>query len=166
MKAVDLKPLFLQSHGKLLAYIRGFVPETHQAEELMQESFLLLLAAVRAGEAIESPQAFLYRIARNLCLNRIKRGKAETRYRLQISRARDAHLNPVDAVAHEEAVKDLHDALLSLPEEQQEIVALKTWQAQTFESIAAIMALPMATVTRRYYAALQSLAEVLRAGDE
>ncbi len=59
----------LAHRGRLYQYLRRRLANEHDAQELAQEAYLRLLRVGRA-ELIQDPQAYLYRIARNLVYER------------------------------------------------------------------------------------------------
>jgi RNA polymerase sigma-70 factor (ECF subfamily) len=52
----------------LYAYLLYFGVRPQRAQELVQDSFLKLYRRMEKGEVIESPKAWLYRVAHNLAL--------------------------------------------------------------------------------------------------
>lgn len=60
--------LFVEHRRALIEYAVGFVGSRAQAEDLVQEAWFRLDAAVK-NRVIREPQAYLYRIVRNLALD-------------------------------------------------------------------------------------------------
>ncbi len=56
----------------------------------------------------------------------------------------------VSQIEKEEQHGQLHEAVRSLPSDQQEVVILKVWGEQTFKSIAEILGIPQNTAASRY----------------
>jgi RNA polymerase sigma-70 factor (ECF subfamily) len=63
-------------------------------------------------------------------------------------------------------VTGLNSALSELPDEQREVVMLKTYQDMTFEEIAEMQKCPLSTALSRYQYAIKSLKKKLVRGDE
>lgn len=60
--------------GRLLGSFHGAIGE-EQADDAVHEAFLRLCTALRDGKSINHPYAWAWRVARNLILNEIRRGK-------------------------------------------------------------------------------------------
>lgn len=62
-------------HDSLLrSYLRGRFPKVRDIDDVVQESYLRIWKA-RALHPIDSAKAFLFRIARNLALDTVRRGR-------------------------------------------------------------------------------------------
>ena len=59
--------------GPLLSRLTGITRDPHAAEDLMQEAFVRLVVAVRAGRIPADPGAWLYRVGYNLAMSRGRR---------------------------------------------------------------------------------------------
>lgn len=62
-------------HRELLNFLTRFVRDRDTAADLAQESFLRVLRAQHAGEAVLEPRALLYRTARNLAVDQHRRAQ-------------------------------------------------------------------------------------------
>jgi RNA polymerase sigma factor (sigma-70 family) len=60
-----LEEVFREHRGRLYSYLRRRLTNEDDAQELAQEAFLRLLRVNRA-DLVADPQAYLYRVARNL----------------------------------------------------------------------------------------------------
>ena len=67
-------------YRELLNFLSRAVRDRDAAADLTQESYARVLAAQRAGQAVQDPRALLYRTARNLVIDRHRRAgvRAET----------------------------------------------------------------------------------------
>lgn len=70
--------LFTEHRRALIEYAVGFVGSRAQAEDLVQEAWLRLDAAVNK-RVIREPQAYLYRIVRNLALDGRRAASSEAK---------------------------------------------------------------------------------------
>ena len=68
--------LFDRYQGRLLSYCRHMVGSNQDAEDLLQEVFAAAHAAMLANERPINARPWLYRIARNRCLNHLRRPAA------------------------------------------------------------------------------------------
>ena len=69
--------LFDRYHSRLLAFCRHMLRSTEDAEDVLQEVFVKAHAAMLADERPINARPWLYRIARNRCLNHLRRPAPE-----------------------------------------------------------------------------------------
>lgn len=122
------------------------------AEDVVQESFLRLLRPETPAR-LESLRAFLYTVARNLVVDS------------QRARRERGLGGDVPAPAEGQRPRDLSEAVrravLALPEEQREVVALKAYAKMTLAEIAGMLAIPPGTATSRYRYGLEKMSQLL-----
>lgn len=61
-------------YRELLNFLSRAVNDRHAAADLAQESYMRVLALQQSGEQVAEPRALLYRTARNLVIDRHRRG--------------------------------------------------------------------------------------------
>ena len=110
--------LYLAHRRRLVDYAGGIVGDPGQAEDVVQDAFLRFRCGM-AGRLIEEPVGFLYRVVRNLALDRRRRLKLEARY-MQGDAAETAQEIAADRASPEQEASD-REALLRI---QQVIAAL------------------------------------------
>ena len=66
---------YLKNEVALKRYLRRFIRSREAADDLAQEAFLRAFAA-ESGQKIDTPKAFLFKVAKNLALNEIARQSA------------------------------------------------------------------------------------------
>lgn len=69
VKPASLTHAYLASRSALSRYIATFFVEREEIEDTLQQAYLEALVAASKTE-IRSPRAFLFRVARNIALNR------------------------------------------------------------------------------------------------
>ncbi|WP_447980417.1 RNA polymerase sigma factor [Candidatus Nitrospira bockiana] len=69
-----VEALFHEYWSKLASWLHRIVGCRDTADELTQEAYLRLVSA-SDGQAIDHPRAFLYRTAKNLALDHLRKGK-------------------------------------------------------------------------------------------
>ena len=149
----DIRRLYDQHGGALLAYARSFALDRSTAEDVVQLVFLKLL---RGEPAVpDMPLAYLYRAVRNTALNRQRNSARETS--LDEGSNWFTHRG-----GNREAELALQKVLLELPEEQREAVVMRIWSGMTLEEIASARGVPLNTVASRYRYALEKLRERLK----
>jgi RNA polymerase sigma-70 factor (ECF subfamily) len=142
--------------------------DADEAAEATQEVFMSAFKNIRKFRQDAQFSTWLYRIAANHCISRLRRRPQGVQISLDDQRGRRAALQemPVDD-SHEkeffrqESHRQVLSALQHLTPEQQAIVELKFFQDQTFEQIASATLTPMSTVKSRLYSGLEMLKDLL-----
>jgi RNA polymerase sigma-70 factor (ECF subfamily) len=135
-----------------------------EAEEAAQDVFLAAFKSVRRFRQDARFSTWLYRIAVNHCITRLRRRPPGVHYSLDDSSdsvplsakltARDSQEGDFFRV---ESQKKVRSALAFLPADQRAVVELKFFQELTFEEIAAVVEAPLSTVKSRLYSGLEML---------
>ena len=134
----------------LLAYARSIVQDFAEAEDVLQQVFLKLMASGSAQPS--EPRPYLFRAVRNTCLNH-RRSEARQR----ASRSEPPMFTapaPLDGLA-----TDLETALRDLPVEQREVLVLRVWGEMTLAEAAQVLDVPLNTAASRYRYAVAKLRE-------
>lgn len=158
----EFASLALSYLEEVTAYARRLSRSEWDADDLVQAAFE---HAFRSWTALEDParcRAWLFRIARNLHIDRARRASARSELRL---------VEPGDSLAPEPVVspetvermtaRELDAALLRLPEDQREAVLLCDLWGFRYEEIAQITEAPVGTVRSRVSRARAHLARLL-----
>jgi RNA polymerase sigma factor (sigma-70 family) len=66
------KALYERHHGPLLSFARHMLGRVHDAEDVVQHTFVAADAAFRAGNVPASVRAWLYTVARNRCVSLLR----------------------------------------------------------------------------------------------
>lgn len=128
----------------LFRYALSLLKEPDTAEDVLQEIFLRLLAGKNFPEPGKE-QAYLYRMARNLCFDYLRRQKRLAQEPVQIS---------------SEQTRYAYIELISpLDSKEQEIVTLKIVGGLTHREIAKVLGLTEHAAKKRYERAIQKLRE-------
>ncbi len=75
--AWETEELFAECRDSLVRYLRYHLDDAEEAEDLAQESFLRFFETRSRDEQIEQPKAWLFRVARNLLVDRGRKKKPE-----------------------------------------------------------------------------------------
>lgn len=133
--------LYEAKAAQLVLYGRALGLSHGEAEDVVQESFVALLAS---GKTPDSAEAYIYRTVRNRALN-YKRGLWR-----RIARELESKRWFERAADETDAERQAMRALAELPPEQREVIVLKIWSQHTFEEIARHLGLSPNTVAGRY----------------
>lgn len=122
----------------LLAFIKRYIKEHAQAEDIAQETFLRVWQRARDWEAREhSPRSWIFRIAFNLCIDHIRKQKPTTD---MLDALIEPHSPEVMAIAQNQH-RHLQFALDRLPERQRTALYLCAFNGLSNKEAAAIMKL-------------------------
>jgi len=146
----------------LFAYLLNFTRNEADTRDVLQELFTRLAREPGLLDEAREPRAFLLRLAHNLLVDRIRRRSSreyrEERWVAERWQPFAATADP-DEAAFREA---LADALAELPPDQRAVVHLKLWEGLTFETIAALLEIPLNTAASRYRYGIDKLQARLR----
>jgi RNA polymerase sigma-70 factor (ECF subfamily) len=144
------------------------------AEDCAQEVFLRLHSHLGTYEPQAKFTTFLYRIARNLWIDRMRseasRGGRPVSLEARSASGGDRPLGdrvsapsatPVEILARQETRQALRDAIERLPEEQKAVLILSEMQGLKYQEIGAILDIPVGTVKSRMHTAMERLKVLL-----
>jgi len=149
------RALWQEHAGRLTALARSLTGSHADALDAVQEAFVAVLALSRSDlAAVEDEAAYLAQAVHTRSLN-LLRASARRAKREREGRPLRLAADPADDSA-------LERALDTLPLNAREVLALKHLAGLTFEQIAFALETPRATVSSRYYAALELLRGALQ----
>ncbi len=157
--------LVRQYQGRICSIAFGYVGEQDEALDLAQEIFIRVYNRLGTCTEPEKFQAWLTRIARNACIDQLRRRKA--RPPSQDIPAEDmvslaSHgPSPEDELVRSSRQKLVHRALQHLSEINREIIVLKDIQGLPLEEISGMLDLPLGTVKSRSSRARIELARAI-----
>ena len=155
-----------------------------EAEDMTQETFIRAYQAIGQFRGEASLNTWLYRIASNLCKNRIgylSRRKQNSHDHLPALEARAGdlwqrevstqvkHDQPEEAIESKEAQAMIIKALNALPEKQKVALTLRDVQGLTYQEIVEVTGASLGTVKSRIHQGRLSLVKTYRellSGDE
>jgi RNA polymerase sigma factor (sigma-70 family) len=124
--------------ARLLGFCRQMLSCTEDAEDVLQEVFVAAYNAMVADQRPIAVRPWLYRIARNRCLNHLRKPTADG----QDTMDTHAHLNGVttlERVQNREEFRSLLADVSHLPETQRSALLLREIDAMSYEEIAQAM---------------------------
>jgi RNA polymerase sigma factor (sigma-70 family) len=147
---------------RLLAFCRHLVRSQEDAEDVLQEVLAAAFNAIQADSRPINVRPWLYRIARNRCLNHLRRAQP-----IGVD-SMDVHLSEhgastADKVHAREIFRHLVDDIQRLPETQKSALVLREMDALSYEQIAEAMETTVPSVKSLLVRARVSLAEAAEA---
>ncbi len=124
--------------GQLKAHLRGAYPGMRDVDDVVQESFLRIWKA-RAAQPIHSAKAFLFKVARHLALDLVRRDRISP-----VTAAGDLAGLPVledrpsavEILTEQEKISLVGDAVVALPARTRAIIILHKFQGLTQAEVA------------------------------
>jgi len=166
--------LYRRYEKPVFRFAYHMVVSAADAEDLCQETFLKIARARRKYQATGKFKTWLFRIALNLCYDRLRRRKFRSHLSLNAPAPEgddegrqlqeticDPSSDPVKRAEAEEMRIFVQQAFIALPEQQRTVVVLREYHALRFAEIAAIMHCPVGTVKALNHRARQKLMERL-----
>ena len=133
--------LYLAHRGALVSYASGIVGDSGQAEDVVQEAFLrFALAREKTDEAVEHPPAYLYRIVRNLAIDRTRQRTREERQQGEEPAwwmLPDTPRTPEQEALHRQELARIASALAELSPEARLAIEMHRFGGYTLSEIAA-----------------------------
>ena len=150
--------LFERYHSRLLAFCRHMLRSTEDAEDVLQEVFVKAHAAMLADDRHINVRPWLYRIARNRCLNHLRRPVPEGQDSMDVMVGENG-VTTADRVQKREDFRALVADVQDLPETQRTALLLREIDALSYEEIAETMDTTIPAVKSLLVRARMSLAE-------
>src|SRR6476646_4678599 len=148
--------------GRLLGFCRQMLNSTEDAEDVLQEVFVNAYRAMLADEREINLRPWLYRIARNRCLNHLRKPTADAQESMDMVPIVEA-ASTAEKVHNREEFRQLIDDVGKLPETQRAALLLREMDAMSYEEIAAAMETSGPSVKSLLVRARLSLAEASQA---
>jgi RNA polymerase sigma-70 factor, ECF subfamily len=118
--------LFEESRDDVYRYLLTLGLYPPRAQEAVQEVFLRLYATMRKGEQIQSPRAWIFRVAHNLGLKIRARQQSEEPFDADVrSKYAVRAATPESELIERERMVRFHDAVQGLSEQQKRCLLLR-----------------------------------------
>lgn len=139
-----------------------FVSNHEDASDLAQEAFVRAWRGLRNFRGQSALSTWLYRIAVNVCLNRVsarppKMEPIESTERFEDVRAED----PRAALLREERAAAVRRAIAGLPRKQRATLILRTYHEMSHQQIAEVLGSSVGAVKANFFHALANLKKIL-----
>src|SRR5919198_27143 len=121
--------------SRLLAFCRHMLGSQEDAEDVLQEVFAASFNALCADDRPINARPWLYRIARNRCLNHLRRPQPAGQDSMDVFE-RDGGISTADTVHKREEFRDVVADVQELPETQRTALLLREIDALSYDQIA------------------------------
>lgn len=163
--------ILLHRHERpVFRFVRRFVGIPSLAEDITQEVFLRVCKVADRYSKKAKFTTWLYTIARNLCIDHLRKGKGKTHIPIDgHGKEDDAGHAPIDFLPdtkhhsassetlRKEFLEALDKALEALPDEQREVFIMREVSGLKFREIAEVVGVSEGTIKSRMRYALQQL---------
>ncbi len=170
----SLSNIVQRESRRLYQFIRKRVADPGDAEDILQEVFYELIQAYRLMQPIEQVGAWLYRVARNRIIDRLRKqrlgpgseipaGTSQEEPRTLEDLLPSPDAGPEAAYARSVLFEELQSAIDELPEEQRSVFVAHELEGRSFKEIAQETGLNINTLLSRKHYAIVHLRRRLRA---
>ncbi|HKO26175.1 MAG TPA: sigma-70 family RNA polymerase sigma factor [Solirubrobacteraceae bacterium] len=159
--------LFLRYRGRIRAYASGILADADLAEDITQEVFISALRRLRDTERPIAFKPWIYQIAKNACLDELRR----TRHKLEVplERQRESPEEEPDllsrdpgpelAVESKQQLEDLRGAFRGVSDLHHRILVLRELEGLSYHEIGARLGMSRPVVESTLFRARRRLAE-------
>jgi RNA polymerase sigma factor (sigma-70 family) len=154
--------LFERYRPRLLSFCRHMLASKEDAEDVLQEVFAASYNAIRADNRPLNVRPWLYRIARNRCLNHLRRPTQDGRDTMDDQTDLNG-ASTADLVHSRAEFRHLLHDIQTLPETQRTALLLREIDVLSYEQIADTMETTVPSVKSLLVRARMSLAEAAEA---
>lgn len=155
--------LYERHKVRLLQFCFQMLRNAEDAGDVFQEAFRYLFTHASTYQPTAKFTTYLYRIARNMCIDILRRRK---RWNLQT-------LDPAIDLADPDPVQDsrleadeiegnIREAMEEVPAPYREVVVLRVLQGMEYSQIADVVDAPLGTVKSRLHVGLEALRQAIR----
>src|SRR4051795_9998317 len=148
--------------SRLLAFCRHMLGSTEDAEDVLQEVFTASFNAMLADQRPINARPWLYRIARNRCLNHLRRPASAGQDSMDVFEIAGG-TSTADTVHKREEFRQIVADVQDLPETQRTALLLREIDALSYDDIAHAMDTTISSVRSLLARARVSLAEAAEA---
>jgi len=143
---------------RLWWHVRRFVNSHEDADDLLQEIFLKVWAALPSFRGESQLFTWVWRIATNETLNYLRKEKVRAALRFSTIDAEMERRIQADPYFNgTSAERELAKAVLKLPEKQRQVFIMRWWDDLSYEEIAAITGTSVGALKASYHIAQEKV---------
>ncbi len=157
-----LEDLVRTWEGRLLYFIRRLIREEADAWDVLQKTWVRVLAGIGSLDDPRRLAPWLYRVARNTAHTHTRRG--ERPHEPLVDLPDPGAADPADEGIQFEDAEQVHRGLLELALPHREVLTLYFLQDLSVEEVAAVLGVPPGTVKSRLHYARRALRKTIEGG--
>jgi RNA polymerase sigma-70 factor, ECF subfamily len=164
----DIEAVLSEFESPLLRYVEKVLGRASaQGEDIVQETFIRLYSQVaqKGKGSIDNPASWLFRVARNLCMDHLRRQKVDDRAKDEALREPGREVsgeNGLELMLHREACSAAVEELGRLPAAEREVLSLKLFKDFKLREISHVTGMSLSMAGYRMNKALEILRERLK----
>jgi RNA polymerase sigma factor (sigma-70 family) len=159
--------LFSRYRGRIRAYVSGILADRDRADDITQEVFIAALRRLRDSERPIAFKPWIYQIAKNACIDELRRTKRNLEVPLDQGRespdGRDDLLSrepgPEVAIERKQQLEDLRGAFRGVSELHHRILVLRELEGLSYREIGERLRMSRPMVESTLFRARRRLAE-------
>ncbi|MFH0939251.1 MAG: RNA polymerase sigma factor [Planctomycetota bacterium] len=166
--------LLSRHETSVITFCYTFMRNHEGAEDIAQETFLRVFRNAQSYKPIAKFNTWLYKIATNLCINELKKGKLRKCLSLDepigpdpegtklIERIVAEDVSPLSNLERQEAQALIDKAIQHLPDEQRITLVMVEYHQMTYQDIAEVLDVTESAIKMRVKRARETLRETLK----
>jgi len=170
--AQDFERLVHRYERELYTFLRRFLADVQQAEDVFQATFLSVHLRIDQFEPGRRFRPWLYAIASNKAIDYLRRNRrhqvASLDAKTSYSDSEDSIINhlsgnvetPDEKAMSNETGARVRAAVKELNEQTQQLIHLAFYQGMKYSDIAEVLQIPLATVKSRVFTAIRKLNQI------
>lgn len=150
------REIFELYKSRLIAYLTAFTKSKEEAKELTQDVFVKIWMNREKLSAVESPQKYIFTIARNSALDFLRRASVDTKMRETIWETLSEHQDQEeDEISRSDRTQRIHEAMHKLSRQKQAVFRLSRIEGLTHDQIALRLSISKNTVKNHIVASVK-----------
>lgn len=153
----DFELFFKEQYSALCRFAFGFLKDTEEAEEVVQNSFVKLWNDRDNLNIKSSLKAYIYASVRNACLNHIKHTSIKENYKQynQINIEKGSHID--GEIEANELQEKINIAIENMPLQRKKVFILSRFEGLKYKEIAEQLGISVKTVENHMGSAIKYL---------
>jgi RNA polymerase sigma-70 factor (ECF subfamily) len=158
----------------VITFCYAFLRNREAAEDIAQETFMRVFRNARRYQPVAKFTTWLYKIAANLCINELKKGKLRSTLSLDepagpdpdgsriVERIATDSASPLSELERVEAQSLIGKAIEHLPPDQRTTLVMVEYHQMQYQDIAEILEVSVSAIKMRVKRARETLRETLK----
>ncbi len=140
LKNEDITTVFTETYPHLCRFLQSIVGGHHAAQDIAQESFMRLCQAELGEISTTEIRFWLFRVARNLALNELDKGKTRSKLWMRVTEVfRIQEPSVAETLERLEQLNKVRELLDYLPENQRSALLLREQEEMSYREIALVL---------------------------